>query len=200
MNAITANLESDGGSAIAPSPDKTRKFVRSFGTSRVAHLAAFLLASGPLTSLADDIVHRERLPHDFASTTIQDYREANTLVMESSTTYMKYKSRIAQLQLFAEEDGISVNLASQREFLAFAYSDPSMRQASLVLLDNGNFRAVWRTDEKKVGAQFFGDGMAQLSFSRQNYDGNTIRKVERVSVLVLWAAIRDADLGHLLYE
>ena len=200
MNVMVANLESDGGSAIAPSPNRTRKFVRFSRRPRVGQLAAFLLASGPLTSLADDIVHLERLPHDFASTTIQDCREANTLVMESSTAYMKYKSRIAQLQSFAEEDSISVNLASQREFLEFAYSDPSMRQASLVLLDNGNFRAAWRTDEQKIGAQFFGDGMAQLSISRQNGDGKTIRKVERVSVLVLWAAIRDADLGHLLYE
>ena len=124
MSLMAANMEPDKESATALFSDESSKLVRASRRSRVGQLAAFLLASGPLTSLADDNVHRERLPYDFASATVQVCRDADTLLMGSSTAYMKYKSRITQLHSFAEEDGVVVNAASQREFLEFAYSDP----------------------------------------------------------------------------
>ena len=197
MSAVAANLEIDKEGFTAPFPDRTRRFFR---LSQAGQLVALMLASGPLTSLADDNVYRERLPNAFASATSQTSRDTDTLLMDSSTVYVKYKSRIAQLHSFAEEDGVTVNAASRREFLEFAYSDPTIRQASLVLLDNGNLRAAWRTNEEGIGIQFFGNGTVQMLVSRQGDNGKIAHEAQRTPVSSLREAIEDTGLRHLLHE
>ena len=90
-----------------------------------------------------------------------------------------YSSRIAYLRDEATNDGYQLNESSERDFKQFVRSRPSIRKGDLVLLDNGNLRAIWK-DEKgaRLGVQFLGDSMVQyVIFSRRQAD----RAVSRVA-------------------
>ena len=90
-----------------------------------------------------------------------------------------YSSRIAYLRDEATRDSYELNESSERDFKQFVRSRPSIRKGDLVLLDNGNLRAIWK-DEKgaRLGVQFLGDSMVQyVIFSRRQAD----RPVSRVA-------------------
>ena len=111
-----------------------------------------------------------------------------------------YASRLDRLRSFAEEDEIAFSGASERDFLDFACTEPQTKSASLVLLDNGNLRAVWRSGEQEVGVQFYGGGSVQYLISRESDDGRIAHSAQRGTFGDLSAAIDAAGLGHLLYE
>ena len=68
-----------------------------------------------------------------------------------------YQDRIKVLRREGEVDGITLNTPSEEDFYLFVKSAPYTRRASLVLIDNGNLRAVWRGDDgNHVGVQFRG--------------------------------------------
>lgn len=103
-------------------------------------------------------------------------REASALTQEAAKrverafqTHQKYTRRIEQLRGYAEEDGIFVNNASVRDFWSFVRLGDPDRRAGVMLLDNGNLRAVWKDDDAShVGIQFFGDGRAEyVIFNRR---------------------------------
>ncbi len=78
---------------------------------------------------------------------------------QSHDAFEAYRSRIQELIEEATLDGISPNMSSERDFWSFMRSRPSARRAGIVLLDNGNLRAVWRDDMSiLVGLQFLGMG------------------------------------------
>ena len=69
-----------------------------------------------------------------------------------------YRSRIEELREYGEEDGISLDSASEEDLYAFLESLPGVRRASLVLTDEGHLRAVWRDEEgSHLGLRFLGD-------------------------------------------
>lgn len=69
-----------------------------------------------------------------------------------------YKGRIEYLRSEAELDGTIVNEVSERDFWSFFRSMPFLRKAGVILMDNGNLRAVWRDEHKsRLGLQFLGD-------------------------------------------
>ena len=111
-----------------------------------------------------------------------------------------YERRIAQLRSFAEEDGIELSATSEGDFFDFACTEPRTRAASLVLLDNGNLRAVWRAGEQEVGVQFHGGGSVQYLISREGDDGKISHRARRGTFEEFLAAIEGAGLGGLLYE
>ena len=68
-----------------------------------------------------------------------------------------YQDRIKVLRYEGKVDGITLNDRSEEDFYLFVKSAPYTRRASLVLIDNGNLRAVWRDDDgNHVGVQFRG--------------------------------------------
>ena len=111
-----------------------------------------------------------------------------------------HERRIAQLRSFAEEDGIELSATSEGDFFDFACTVPRTRAASLVLLDNGNLRAVWRAGEQEVGVQFHGGGSVQYLISREGDDGEITHRARRGTFEEFSAAIEGAGLGGLLYE
>lgn len=69
-----------------------------------------------------------------------------------------YKGRIEYLRTEAQLDGFTVNDMSETDFWSFFKSMPFLRKAGVILMDNGNLRAVWRDEHKnRLGLQFLGD-------------------------------------------
>ena len=81
--------------------------------------------------------------------------------MELQAVINAYQDRIEALRCEGEVDGITLNASSEKDFYLFVKSAPYTRKASLVLIDNGNLRAVWRNDDgSHVGVQFRGEQSA----------------------------------------
>ncbi len=78
------------------------------------------------------------------------------------TPRQSYSARIDVLRRHAREDGYDINSKSEADFWHFFSSAPNFRRGSLVLVDNGNLRAMWRDKlGNQLGLQFLGDGMLQ---------------------------------------
>ena len=122
------------------------------------------------------------------------------LLDPASSARAAYQRRTAQLRSFAKEDGIELNAPSEGDFFDFACTEPWTRVASLVLLDNGNLRAVWRAGQQEVGVQFYGGGWVQYLISREGGDGKITHTARRGTFEEFSAAIEGAGLGGLLYE
>ena len=93
----------------------------------------------------------------------------NVEIEQANNTRQAYTQRIEELHNEAALDGIEVSRTSERDFWSFVRLGDPDRRAGVVLLDNGNFRAVWEAhDASHVGIQFLGDGRAEyVIFSRR---------------------------------
>ena len=100
------------------------------------------------------------------------------------TEFQAYQSRIEALRAYAVQDGYNLNAASEREFWNFIRSEMFIRKGSLVLLDNGNLRAVWNDErDSHIGLQFLGDQIVQyVIFKRQTAAGPISRVAGRDSI------------------
>ncbi len=77
-----------------------------------------------------------------------------------------YRSRIEYLRNEAAHDGYPLNKDSEADFWQFVRFASGIRKGGLVLMDNGNLRAVWMDNQgSRIGLQFLGDGMAQYQMS-----------------------------------
>jgi len=129
------------------------------------------------------------------------YVDSDTQLLDpASSARAAYQCRIAELRSFAEEDGIELSAPSEGDFFDFACTEPQTKAASLVLLDNGNLRAVWRSGQEEVGVQFYGGGSVQYLISREGDDGKITHTARRGTFEEFSEAIEDAGLGGLLYE
>ena len=89
-----------------------------------------------------------------------------------------YRSRIAELREYGIEDGVIVNPASEKDFWAFVKSLPATRPGSLVLMDNGNLRAVWKGGRgSHLGLQFLGGRMIQYVIFKQRPGASKVSRV-----------------------
>jgi len=105
--------------------------------------------------------------------------EVSTLPRAVDSELDVYSSRIAYLKDEATHDGYGLNEDSERDFKQFVRSRPSIRKGDLVLLDNGNLRAVWKDEQSgHLGLQFLGGEMVQYVIFRRR---QAVRKVSRVS-------------------
>lgn len=71
-------------------------------------------------------------------------------------------ARIDRLKILATEEGVETSAASESDLRAFLDSVAPSRRPYIALLDNGNFRAVWKNaEQEQVGLQFLGDSEVQ---------------------------------------
>lgn len=68
--------------------------------------------------------------------------KAVELAMLKEKQYQVYRNRIEVLRSDAQLDGFAMNEASEVDFWSFIEPMSSAQKAGLVLLDNGNLRAV----------------------------------------------------------
>ena len=79
-----------------------------------------------------------------------------------SALYLAYWKRIVELYNYAVLEGFSLSPASSSDFCSFMESAFFTRKAGLVLLENGNLRAVWKDDQgNRLALHFLGDHTVQ---------------------------------------
>ena len=105
------------------------------------------------------------------------------------------------LRADAAQDVYGLNLASERDFGHFIRSEPFIRKGNLVLMDNGNLRAVWKgEDGTHIGLQFLGGRMVQyVIFKRRSATEAVSRVAGRDSFEGVKRQIQAFDLQSLIY-
>ena len=113
-----------------------------------------------------------------------------------------YNSRIAYLRDEATHDGYGLNKRSEDDFKQFVRSRPYMRKGNLVLMDNGNLRAIWKDQQSgRLGLQFLGGNMVQyVIFRRRQADQAISRVAGRDSLEGIERQIDAFQLHSLLGE
>ena len=120
----------------------------------------------------------------------------------SSTKHDAYMLRIRLLKDEAVHDGYVLNLASEIDFRHFVRSAPDIRRGNLVLMDNGNLRAIWKGNNgARLGLQFLGGRMVQyVIFKRRKKEQPISRVTGRDTLEGLERQIHAFELHSLLYE
>ena len=115
-----------------------------------------------------------------------------------------YKSRITEIRGFAEddEDIEVVNENSISDFWSFIEDNPCSRRAGLVLLDNGDLRAVWRENGgNNVGLEFQGNGtILYVMFKRYSDGKKTVRDAGITTFDGVVRKLREMDLLSFVNE
>jgi hypothetical protein len=110
-------------------------------------------------------------------------------------------NRIYKLQENAVEEGEPVSRESFIEMLDFLERVPFTRRPGLFLLDNGNFRAVWRTEDNEQAAfQFRGNAIVHCVFFYKRDSQALPLSRETVVDLVDRVATRRAEFAHILTD
>ena len=137
---------------------------------------------GDLTSLIDP---RDRFIAELARKKTQAWE-----------MYHAYRLRIEALRSEAARDGFSVNAASEEDFWSFVESISFAQKAGLVLLDNGNLRAVWKGENgSHLGLQFLGNRLIEyVIFQRRRATREILRGAGRDTIEGIKRQIRTSDL------
>lgn len=102
----------------------------------------------------------------------------------SEPTTHAYHHRIEILRSDAEVEGFAVNDASEENFWSFIGSIPSARKGELVLMENGNLRAVWKDKNgDHLGVQFLGEQMAEYVIFKQRPLAGSVSRVAGIDTL-----------------
>lgn len=114
----------------------------------------------------------------------------------------EYNARIDVLCAFAEQEDYSLKAASKHDFMHFIRSEPFIRKSNLVLMDNGNLRALWKNDKgDQVGLQFLGGRKVQyVIFKRRTADGEFSRVAGRDTFEGVKRQIFALELPSLIYS
>lgn len=115
--------------------------------------------------------------------------------------YSAYANRIEVLKEQAELDGYSLNRASRDAFFEFLKKNPLMKRGRLVLMENGNLRAVWKGGkEDHVGLQFINNQSIQyVIFTRRAPQSPISRVSGRDTPDGIKKQIEAFDLDSVLY-
>lgn len=140
----------------------------------------------------------EEVVFDSAANPLFDAVEPGVLGEKAAT----YTSRIEFLKNEAVDEGYVLNLPSEIDFWQFVRSSPHIRKGSLVLMDNGNLRAIWKDEQgSRLGLQFLGGRMVQYVIFKGRNSGQPISRVTgRDSLEGLARQIDAFELWSLLSE
>ena len=116
-------------------------------------------------------------------------------------TVSAYKERIRILKEQAELDGYSLNQPSRAAFLEFLEKNPLIRRGHLVLMENGNLRAVWNGDNgTHIGLQFLNSRSIQYVIFKQRETSSPVSRVYgRDTMKGISKQIDAFDLEDVLY-
>ncbi len=92
-------------------------------------------------------------------------------------TRRAYHTRIQHLREMAEEEDYSRSPRSEKDFWSFFESNPFVRQGNLVLLENGNLRAIWKDGRgTHIGLQFLGGQTIQFVIFKIRAEGKPVSR------------------------
>ena len=120
--------------------------------------------------------------------------------MQSTRLRQSYDVRIEALRNDAEAEGFAVNPASEMDFWSFFDSAPLAQKASVVVMDNGNLRAVWKAlDGSHLGIQFLGNSQAEYVIFKRRAASQNVSRVAGIDTLDgIKKQICSFDLASLL--
>lgn len=112
-----------------------------------------------------------------------------------------FDHRIEVLKKQAELEGNWLSHASQMAFSEFLRANPFLRYGRLVLMENGNLRAVWKGEGgTHIGLQFLGDGSIQyVIFKRRKPSQPVSRAFGRDTIDGIRGQIEVFQLHGVLY-
>ena len=74
----------------------------------------------------------------------------------------QYDERLQELREAAADEGCDINEKSIEDFSQFLLFAPyDLKRPNLALVDDGDIRASWRADDRRLAVQFFGDGTVE---------------------------------------
>ena len=80
--------------------------------------------------------------------------------------------RIGELKKLGAEEGLAWSTASENDFWSFVRSQSTLKEPGLILMDNGNLRAVWRNAAgEQVALEFRGYSQVYFVFFAQRPEG-----------------------------
>lgn len=128
-------------------------------------------------------------------------REIKSRVQRYRDTVSAYKNRIRVLKEQAELDGYSLSQPSKAAFLEFLEKNPLIRRGRLILMENGNLRAVWKGENAAhIGLQFLDNRSIQyVIFKQRNPSGPVSRVTGRDTMEGISRQIDAFDLHSVLY-
>jgi hypothetical protein len=86
-------------------------------------------------------------------------------------------SRLAELQDEAKEENLSISEKSKADLIKFTQDNTNIKRPHIFLVENGNFRAVWKNDkDEQVGIQFLGDDVGQFVIFVARNDANFVAR------------------------
>ena len=118
-----------------------------------------------------------------------------------ANTVSAYDDRISVLEEQACAEGYFLNSGSKETFQDFFRNNPLIRLGYLVLLENGNLRAVWKgRNASHIGLQFLEDGHIQyVLFKQRHPDLPVSRAFGRDTPSGIVQQISALQLGEILY-
>lgn len=112
--------------------------------------------------------------------------ELKEMVAEAQKMRQAYAQRIEELRVFASEDDecSDISESSREDFWYFVKSVPLAKKAELVLMDNGNLRAVWKGDDKThIGLQFLGSQLGEYVIFKRRPGAKKVSRVVGIDTL-----------------
>ena len=133
-------------------------------------------------------------------TPIDAIDKAVELAMLKEKQYQVYRNRIEVLRRDAQLDDFAMNEASEVDFWSFIESISFAQKAGLVLLDNGNLRAVWKDENgSHLGLQFLGNRSVEyVIFKRSQATKDVSRVAGQDTIEGIKRQIRAFDLTALM--
>ena len=112
-----------------------------------------------------------------------------------------YEERIAQLEGYLKEDGLTLDRKSESDFWSLMESMFFTRKAGLVLLEDGTLRAIWKDNRgNRLALLFHGNGTAQYVVFVRQFDAPTLRKAGTVPLNGIKALIEGYGLAALVQQ
>ena len=117
-------------------------------------------------------------------------------------TAKEYDERLSFLEEEGNLDGVSLNPDSISGFMEFIEKYMPTVSGGLVLIDNGNIRAVWNSDcESFVGIQFLNRQLTEyVLFSQTSPSLPVSRSFGQASIDSVMNQIEALELNWMLYE
>ena len=193
---------------LPPEPQYTTTSFRSFDNIKTSSdylTGSFKLSKpiAPLTGLRDFDIDMVFSLYDLPS--LIDPRDRFIAELAQKETraremYHAYMLRIEVLRSEALLDGFSVNAASEEDFWSFVESISFAQKVGLVLMDNGNLRAVWKGENgSHLGLQFLGNRLVEyVIFQRRRATRDISRVAGRDTIEGIKRQIRAFDLTVLM--
>jgi len=118
---------------------------------------------------------------------------------EAKRTLAAILRRASELIRIGRDEGYEISQPSLADLFRFVRSNNIASRPYIVLVESGNFRAVWKdADGRQVGLQFLGSGEVQFVFLGRPSAGGFARSAGRDTFAGIWRQLSSNGLRALV--